>query len=846
MATKKSVALTKIDPEKSVKFDTASFYSDMMDVIAKRQNFESSGLDVAPPMSTGLLQVDMVYGGGIRASMITSAADEQAAKTTLAIVTMASAILENVPIIAFADYEGCLVKSTIISYGRGKQARLDELFDLSEVKSWAPKSYPGQQRFDIDTFEPGHSYGGVGPRTGSLYYRGKLPTTKVCFNTGHSLTGHKHKMFVVRNGQAVVKLMEDLIVGETVLVNRTAPTEEIWRPILGFDKVIARRYEVSNHGNVRSKDHASTRTHVSKNGLKFVATQRIKGRMLKAGRMSSGHLTVTLCNGRTQSPQLVHRLVARAFLGKPPKGRAQVLHWDDDRDNNALYNLRYGNDQDNTDDRKVRCRTASGTKAPTAVLTDDVARKIYALKEAGLSGEAVGDKFGVSSGTVYSVWKKSSWKHIHEKARVLELTPEVLKDYQLAAVTSVESTGKKEHVFDISLLGVAADPLPHAIITNGVVTHNSTKNSKPYVQSILKTMGVPLTVDQVFGKKSAAGDWEIRPRVRYRSETILENFYDWLSEILRDLPDKKFVENRWWLVFDEKNKRHKARAGEFVNVHMTKKYGNGLWVEAPDDKIQGIMFVDSYTAMQPKIKDEEDIGNQLSVKASAFSKQLERVKGRMAEKMVTVYGLNHLRDNPMAMFGPKQTEKGGKALQQFSDVRLRQTSRALSAVPFSPKPDKNEDYNESEPSVEFPGCNDLYRYVHVKAIKNKLWTPQRFCFIRLWIRDGQGQARGIDPVFDTIAYLKDTGQLLGTRKAFKLNLVGLGAASKTLSWQQIKQWVLGDRAKMSSASAYVGFKPMNLRKFCFKQIKTGVAEDLYIKTKNAKLKNTDEDDSDAD
>ena len=248
--------------------------------------------------------------------------------------------------------------------------------------------------------------------------------------------------------------------------------------------------------------------------------------------------------------------------------------------------------------------------------------------------------------------------------------------------------------------------------------------------------------------------------------------------------------------------------------------------------------------MQPKIKDDESISDQLSVKASAFSKQLERVKGRMAEKMVTVYGLNHLRDNPMAMFGPKQSEKGGKALQQFSDVRLRQTSRSLSAAPFSPKADKNEDYNETEPSVEFAGGNDVYRYVHIKAIKNKLWTPQRTCFIRLWVRDGNGQARGIDPVFDTIAYLKDTGQLSGTRKAFKLKLEGLGASTKSVTWSQIKQWILGNKEVMTKASVYAGFKPMNLRAFCFKQIKSGAAEDLYIQVKNSKVKSGDSDDSD--
>lgn len=370
----------------------------------------------------------------------------------------------------------------------------------------------------------------------------------------------------------------------------------------------------------------------------------------------------------------------------------------------------------------------------------------------------------------------------------------------------------------------------------------STKNSKPYVASILRTCGVKLTIDQVFGKRDSDGKWKIKPRVRYRAEVILEKFYDWVSEILRELPDKKYVEGKWWLVFDEKNKRHKAMAGEFVDASMTRKYGNGLWVEAPDDQIQAIIFVDSYTAMQPKVKDEEEISNQLSVKASAFSKQLERVKGRMAEKMVTIYGLNHLRSNPMAMFGPKEDEKGGNALKQFSDIRVRQTSRSLSAAPFKAVADKK--FNEAERSVEFEGRNDTYRYVHLKTVKNKIATPDRETFIRIWVRDGQGVARGIDPVFDTIYYLKQTGQLSGQRKAFKLNLEGLGKSKSALSWDELKTWVLGDRDAMTKISKKAGFSPMNLRSFCFKQISKGVGDELYAAVQANATKSSDEDDED--
>ena len=376
----------------------------------------------------------------------------------------------------------------------------------------------------------------------------------------------------------------------------------------------------------------------------------------------------------------------------------------------------------------------------------------------------------------------------------------------------------------------------------------STVSSKPYIHSILKGQGVKLSMDEVFGKRGHDGKWEIRPRVRFRAETSLEKFYEWLAAMLREMPDKRYVEHKWWLVVED-NKKNKAKVGSFLDKSMTRKYGNGLWVAAKDGNLQGVVFVDSYTAMNPDAKDKEEISNQYSVKASAFSKQLERIKGRMLQKMVMVYGLNHLRDNPGVVFGEKQTEKGGKALKQFSDVRFRQTSRALSAAKayFSPKPGKGT-FNEVEQSVESKG-KDEYRYVSVKAIKNKLWVPNRQALLRVWIHDGKGVARGIDPVFDTAFYLKETGQISGRRDKLILDLDGFGKAKKPITWEQFKLWVLGDKNAMKGISGICGYKAMSIRKFCFSQLAKGVGERLYVEKQGGpadKDEDGDDDDDDGD
>jgi len=353
----------------------------------------------------------------------------------------------------------------------------------------------------------------------------------------------------------------------------------------------------------------------------------------------------------------------------------------------------------------------------------------------------------------------------------------------------------------------------------------STKNSKRYVHSIIKGAGVKITNDELFGKRDEkTGKWVIRPRVRYHSVSVGEKFFDYVSEVLRKLPDKKYINKKWWLVFED-NKINKAKYGEYADDTMPRRYGKGIWLEAPDDKLQGIVFVDSYPAMNSTANDEEDANNGLALQARMFSKHLPRIKGRLAEKMVALVGVNQLRAIPMAMYGPKEAEPGGNALKYNSDARLRNTGRN-SNQPLWPKK-FNKEHLEEERSVEFDG-KDQYRYIHSKAVKNKLWTPGRQAWYRLWHEDGSGMARGFDPFWDTLYYLRQTGQLTGKgRDKLTLNLEGVGKA-KALTWGEYKAWVLGDKEMMIKISKKAGFKPMSLRSYCFKQMADGTAERLYV------------------
>lgn len=374
----------------------------------------------------------------------------------------------------------------------------------------------------------------------------------------------------------------------------------------------------------------------------------------------------------------------------------------------------------------------------------------------------------------------------------------------------------------------------------------STGNSIPYVTSIMNTNGVKITKDELFGKKDdKTGKWIVPPRVRYSASTRGVGFFNWFAAVLRRMPDKKMLERKWWLVYEDT--KENAHLKEFADSTMPRKYGKGIYIEAPDDKLQGVVLLDSYPNMNPDYKDEDESDNSLALQARMFSKNLPRVKGYLASKKVAVIGVNQLRDVPMAMYGPKEQEPCGKAIRYNSDVRVRWYPRSLNSAPLWPTAAKKGG-KEVEPSLH--GGKDYYKYIHISGAKNKLAVADREGWIRLWTKDAEGKAHGIDPVFDTLYYLWVTGQLVPEgrgKKRSQLRLLFKGQKSKVIDWMVLKQMVLGDKAEMIAACKKAGLKPFDLRKACFKQWASGEGEKLYSaqeKVGDASKPDTDDDGDD--
>ena len=116
---------------------------------------------------------------------------------------------------------------------------------------------------------------------------------------------------------------------------------EKWKVIPEFDL-----YEISNKGQVRSKDRIIT------NG---VGTFVKKGRILKPQDNGTGHMRVELKqNGKTRR-EYIHRLVAFAFLSNP-ENKPFVNHIDNDPHNNDVSNLEWVTPQENMDWMNVQGR----------------------------------------------------------------------------------------------------------------------------------------------------------------------------------------------------------------------------------------------------------------------------------------------------------------------------------------------------------------------------------------------------------------------------------------------------------------------------------------------------------
>ncbi len=92
-----------------------------------------------------------------------------------------------------------------------------------------------------------------------------------------------------------------------------------WKAVDNYEGL----YEVSNSGNIRRR-----------------------GKILKPAISNRGYFRISLSKNNVKKDVLLHRIVARAFLGQCPNG-LEVNHEDGNKKNNVARNLRYVTSNEN-------------------------------------------------------------------------------------------------------------------------------------------------------------------------------------------------------------------------------------------------------------------------------------------------------------------------------------------------------------------------------------------------------------------------------------------------------------------------------------------------------------------
>lgn len=322
----------------------------------------------------------------------------------------------------------------------------------------------------------------------------------------------------------------------------------------------------------------------------------------------------------------------------------------------------------------------------------------------------------------------------------------------------------------------------------------------------------------VFGIKGKDGDYVVQPRIRYFAPAVGEDFFDFMSKLLKSLPSVLLIDGSYFYIYENTKANQKLTKGHYDTKYF-KKF-NKFKVPAPHGLPQAVILCDSYPAMVSRRADEKDDGSDgLGSQARMFADGIKRVKGRMKEKRVLVLGINQLREVPMAMYGPDKKEPCGTALRFFADARFRMTPIAIP---------HGKGMMEEEDSLSGQGV-DTYRYIKCHAFKNKLGGPQKANMVlRLYVANENGEGLGFCRVWDCYTYLKETGQIGGQRNKIKFE-EGTPFAGKTMTWMEFKAMVDGDAELIKKGCKKFGLdKPLRIYEWCRKQIASGKGYDLYL------------------
>lgn len=124
-----------------------------------------------------------------------------------------------------------------------------------------------------------------------------------------------------------------------------------------------------------------------------------------------GYRTVVLIRDGRKFPKRVNRLILETFVGPCPEGM-ESAHWDSDRLNNKLSNLRWATHKDNAADKIRNGTHAIGSRHNHAKLHEDDVTEMRQRHAKGESIRSLADAYGQTYFHMHAIIRRRCWKHI--------------------------------------------------------------------------------------------------------------------------------------------------------------------------------------------------------------------------------------------------------------------------------------------------------------------------------------------------------------------------------------------------------------------------------------------------
>lgn len=158
---------------------------------------------------------------------------------------------------------------------------------------------------------------------------------------------------------------------------------EKWIEIDGYND-----YMVSNKGRVK----------------RVVSAFNSKPRMLKTTTNAHGYSVINLRRDCKTKTHYVHRLVCQHFIGDSPDGKNDAAHWDGDKSNNRVTNLRWASRQENNMDKHRQGKMPKGASHHNCILSDQEVIDIRNMWSTGdITQIELGRAYGVSSAYISEI-----------------------------------------------------------------------------------------------------------------------------------------------------------------------------------------------------------------------------------------------------------------------------------------------------------------------------------------------------------------------------------------------------------------------------------------------------------